>query len=71
MNQAFGAGKLLDNELGQVAMNIMQDMDFSSIDLGNPAKLLKSMMTGNIKEHKGLNNLVGSITSKIESYRKW
>ena len=69
MNQAFpGAGKLLDNELGQVAMNIMQDMDFSSIDLGDPAKLLKSMMSGNIKEHKGLNNLVGSITSKIESH---
>ena len=69
MNKAFpGAGKLLDNELGQVAMNIMQDMDFSSIDLGDPAKLLKSMMTGNIKEHKGLNSLVGSITSKIESH---
>ena len=26
------------------------------------------MMSGNIKEHKGLNNLVGNITSKIEKH---
>lgn len=69
MNKAFpGAGKLLDNELGQVAMNIMQEIDLNNLDLGDPAKLLQSMMSGNIKEHKGLNNLVGNITSKIEKH---
>ena len=37
MNKAFpGAGKLLDNELGQVAMNIMQEIDLSNLDLGDP-----------------------------------
>ena len=57
MNKAFpGAGKLLDNELGQVAMNIMQEIDLNNLDLGDPAKLLQSMMSGNIKDHKGLNN---------------
>lgn len=69
MNKAFpGAGKLLDNELGQVAMNIMQEIDLTNLDLGDPTKLLKSMMSGNIKEHKGLNDLVGNITSKIEKH---
>lgn len=69
MNKAFpGAGKLLDNELGQVAMNIMQEIDLTNLDLGDPAKLLQSMMSGNIKEHKGLNSLVGNITSKIEKH---
>ena len=69
MNKAFpGAGKLLDNELGQVAMNIMQEIDLKNLDLGDPAKLLQSMMSGNIKDHKGLNSLVGNITSKIEKH---
>ena len=69
MNKAFpGAGKLLDNELGQVAMNIMQEIDLTNLDLGDPAKLLQSMMSGNIKDHKGLNSLVGNITSKIEKH---
>ena len=69
MNKAFpGAGKLLDNELGQVAMNIMQEIDLTNLDLGDPAKLLQSMMSGNIKGHKGLNSLMGNITSKIEKH---
>jgi hypothetical protein len=67
MNKALpGAGKLLYNELGQVAMNIMKEIDLTNLDLGDPAKLLQSMMSGNIKGHKGLNNLVGNITNQIE-----
>ena len=46
----------------------MQEIDLSNLDLGDPAKLLKSMMSGNIKDNKGLNNLVGNITSKIEKH---
>ena len=35
--------------------SIMQEIDLSNLDLGDPAKLLKSMMSGNIKDNKGLN----------------
>ena len=50
----------------------MQEIDLTNLDLGDPAKLLQSMMSGNIKEHKGLNNLVGNKLSigniKVEGH---
>lgn len=63
-----GMGRMLDNELGQTAMNIMQDINLEEIDLGDPMKLIQSMMSGNVQGHSGINNLVSTITSKIHQH---
>lgn len=63
-----GMGRMLDNELGQTAMNIMKDIDLNSIELGDPMKLIQSMMSGKVQEHSGINNLVSTITSKIHKH---
>jgi hypothetical protein len=63
-----GMGRMLDNELGQTAMNIMQDINLEDIDLGDPMKLVQSMMSGNAQNHSGISSLVSTITSKIHQH---
>ena len=63
-----GMGRMLDNELGQTAMNIMQDINLEDIDLGDPMKLIQSMMSGNVQNNSGINSLVSTITSKIHQH---
>lgn len=62
-----GAGKILDTGIGKLAMNVVQNIDMTKIDLGNPMELMKSLASGNLHENTGLMSLFGSVTTQIET----
>ena len=66
-NMNLPGGELLGGSIGKLAMDIVKDIDVSKIDLGDPSKLLSSVMSGNFNESSGLMGLFGKITSKIKN----
>ena len=48
-------------------MDIAKDINVNDLDLGDPTKLLGSIMSGNLQENPGLMNLFGNITNKIKT----
>lgn len=59
---------LLDGEIGNLAKEIVNDIDPSSLNLDNPDELLKDLMSGNINtDDNGLNNLINKVIGKIEN----
>ena len=69
MNQSPEINTLLDSEIGNLAKEIVQDLDPSSINLENPDQLLKGLMSGNLEgvENTGLKDLIGTVVSKLEN----
>jgi len=70
----FGSGMpnmngLLDGEIGNLAKEIVKDIDTSNIKLDNPDQLLKGLLNGNLEgtEDSGLKDLIGTVVSKLEN----
>jgi hypothetical protein len=62
-----GSDKLLGGDIGRLAMDIAKDINVNDLDLGDPTKLMSSIMSGNLQENSGLMSLFGNITNKIKS----
>ena len=62
-----GSESLLGGNIGKLAMDIAKDINVNDLDLGDPTKLLGSIMSGNLQENPGLMNLFGNITNKIKT----
>lgn len=56
---------LMNGSIGKLAQEIVSGLDTSKLDLEDPSKLLKNLMSGNIDKDSGLMNLVKDITGKI------
>ena len=69
LNQSSEINNLLDSEIGNLAKEIVKDLDPSSINLDNPDQLLKGLMSGNLEgvENTGLKDLIGTVVNKLEN----
>lgn len=56
---------LMNGSIGQLAQEIVSDLDTSKLNLEDPSMLLKNLMSGNIGDDSGLMDLVKNITGKI------
>ena len=68
-NVDFELPEIFDGTIGDLAKEIMEDLDPSTLNLDNPVELLSSLMTGNLDENSdsGIMNLIKSVTGKIEN----
>lgn len=68
---SFGAlPNLFNGPIGDLAKEITQEIDPSTINLENPQELLQNLMSGNFdldNDKTGLGNLVKSVTEKVQS----
>lgn len=56
---------LMNGSIGKLAQEIVSGLDTNKLDMEDPSKLLKNLLSGNIEEDSGLMNLVKDITGKI------
>lgn len=67
----FGAlPNLFNGPIGELAKEITQEIDPSTINLDNPQELLQNLMSGNFdldNDKTGLGNLVKNVTEKVQS----
>lgn len=70
MGKMFGNLKmdeLFNGTIGNIAQEVIQEIDMSKMDIGDPSQLLGNLLSGKIDENNGLMNMVKNITSKIQS----
>jgi hypothetical protein len=66
----FAPPELFDGMIGDLAKEIAEEIDPKEINLDDPSKLLKDLMSGNFdinNDSSGIANLVKNITGKIQS----
>lgn len=70
MGKMFGnlnMDKLFNGTIGNIAQEIIEELDMSKMDVGDPSQLLGNLLSGKMDENNGLMNMVKNITSKIQS----
>ena len=69
-DNTFAAPEIFSGVIGDLAKEIASEIDPSQLNLDDPAKLLKDLLSGNFDEtddKSGIVNLVKNITSKIQT----
>lgn len=64
----FELPEMFNGAIGDLAKEIVEELDPSTINLDNPAELLSSLMNGKLDENSdsGIMNLIKNVTGKIE-----
>ena len=69
-NMSYELPQIFNGTIGNLAKEIAQEIDTNTINLDDPASLLRDLMSGNFDEDNdetGIVNLVKNITSKIQN----
>ena len=70
IDNSFIAPELFNGVIGNLAQEIAQEIDPSSLNLNDPSKLIKSLLSGDLEgenDTSGLSSLVKKISNKIQS----
>ena len=70
MNNSFIPPEIFNGVIGDLAQEIVQEIDPSKLNLNDPSKLIKSLLSGNLDDDNdttGLSSLVKQISGKIKS----
>lgn len=59
--------QLFNGTIGNIAKEIIDDIDMEKMDIGDPSKLLGNLLSGKIDENNGLMSMVKNITEKIHT----
>ena len=59
--------EIFNGAIGNLAQEIAQEIDPSSLNLDDPSKLIKNLLSGNMDEDNGISSLVRKISGKIQS----
>ena len=59
--------EIFNGAIGNLAQEIAQEIDPSSLNLDDPSKLIKNLLSGNMDEDNGISSLVKKISGKIQS----